>query len=436
MAEAQATPKSDRIEALRLLGRRPHERSADIELLANLIAPQTAGDVQSAAVVALGRTHDERAAQVLLNKWSACGPTLRQQVLDLLMSRPAWTAALLAAIEEKRLSSADIDAAHRQRLLESKNEEFRSRAAKLLAASINADRQRVVTEFDDVLRLTGDVSQGKKVFEKRCAVCHQLGGMGHAVGPDLAALSDKSSGSLLVAVLDPNRAVEAKFANYAAVTNDGLNYSGILVNETGSSVTLLGQEGKQQVLFRSNIELIESTGKSLMPEGLEKDATRQELADVFAFVRSAGSPPKTVPRNRPEVVHAGTGGAIELFATNAEIYGPTLTIDPRFKSLSAWKSQDDHAAWSVDVASPGRYRVLLTYACTPEGAGNDYALEAGGKTLVGRVTSSGSSENYQQIELGQLDLPSGAQRVVFRPSGPVRGALLDLGALRLAPLER
>ncbi|HEX3871957.1 MAG TPA: PVC-type heme-binding CxxCH protein, partial [Pirellulales bacterium] len=73
MAEAQATPKSDRIEAMRLLGRRPHERSADIELLANLIAPQTAGDVQSAAVVALGRTHDERAAQVLLNKWSACG---------------------------------------------------------------------------------------------------------------------------------------------------------------------------------------------------------------------------------------------------------------------------------------------------------------------------------------------------------------------------
>ena len=90
-----------------------------------------------------------------------------------------------------------------------------------------------------------------------------------------------------MAVLDPNRAIEAKFHTYLAITDDGLSYTGILTNETGNSITLLGQEAKQQVVLRANLETLTSTGKRLLPEGLEKDLTEQDLANVFAFVRAA-----------------------------------------------------------------------------------------------------------------------------------------------------
>ena len=74
--------------------------------------------------------------------------------------------------------------------------------------------------------MTGDAQAGAAVFAKRCAVCHRLRGVGHEVGPNLASLTDYSPQALLTAMLDPNRAVEAKFLDYVAVTTGGLTYTG------------------------------------------------------------------------------------------------------------------------------------------------------------------------------------------------------------------
>ena len=56
--------------------------------------------------------------------------------------------------------------------------------------------------------------------------------------------------------------------------------------ETGSSVTLLAAEGKSESVLRTEIEELRSTGKSLMPDGLEKDMSHQDLADVIEYVRA------------------------------------------------------------------------------------------------------------------------------------------------------
>ncbi len=109
------------------------------------------------------------------------------------------------------------------------------------------------------------------------------------VGPDLASLTDYSPHALLTAILDPNKAVEAKFLDYLAITTSGLSYTGLLANETGNSVTLMGQEGKQQTILRSELEALQATGKSLMPEGLEKDLSQQDLANVIAYLRGSGA---------------------------------------------------------------------------------------------------------------------------------------------------
>jgi hypothetical protein len=45
---------------------------------------------------------------------------------------------------------------------------------------------------------------------------------------------------MLIAVLDPNRAVEDKYRDYAALTVDGRQFTGMITNESGSSITLTG----------------------------------------------------------------------------------------------------------------------------------------------------------------------------------------------------
>jgi len=76
------------------------------------------------------------------------------------------------------------------------------------------------------------------------------------------------------------------------VTKNGLTLSGVLASETGNSITLLGPDGKQQVILRTDLEELVSSNKSAMPEGLERDLQPQDLADLFAFIRSSGSTAK------------------------------------------------------------------------------------------------------------------------------------------------
>ena len=68
---------------------------------------------------------------------------------------------------------------------------------------------------------------------------------------------------------------------------DGQIFVGLLANESGASVTLIGQDGKEIPLLRAQLDELRSTGKSLMPEGLEKDIGAQQFADVIAYIQSA-----------------------------------------------------------------------------------------------------------------------------------------------------
>src|SRR5205085_1366553 len=97
----------------------------------------------------------------------------------------------------------------------------------------------VIDGYRSVRTLKGDPARGQQLFVKHCAICHKLAGDGKDVGPDLASLADKSTDTLLVAILDPNRAVEARYVNYLAETKNGLALSGVLTSETGSSITLV-----------------------------------------------------------------------------------------------------------------------------------------------------------------------------------------------------
>jgi putative membrane-bound dehydrogenase-like protein len=293
VVDSQA-PKALRIQAVRLLARGLDHHQEDLATLAKLLVPQVEEELRAAAVAALGRLRESQVPEVLLRGWKAHGPALRSQILDVLLRRDDWLNTTLDAIERGQILPFEIDAVRRQRLLQHRNAAVRQHAAKLLAGSVNPDRQKVIDSYRSVLTTNGDPRRGLQVFTKTCASCHQLHGIGHAVGPDLASLGDKSPESLLIAILDPNRAVEARYLSYMAQTKNGLTFTGVLASETGNSITLLGPEGKQQVILRTDLEELVSSNKSVMPEGLEKDLKPQDLADLISYVRG------DVPADRKE----------------------------------------------------------------------------------------------------------------------------------------
>jgi putative membrane-bound dehydrogenase-like protein len=436
LANERATQDEKR-RAIRLLGRGLDHQQEDLNALAELLVPQTPEALQAAAVAALGRLRSPRVPELLLRGWKAFVPALRQQVLGVLITRDKWLSAALDAMENKTIAPSEIDAVLRQRLLQHRSTEVRRRATKLFADAINTDRQKVIDTYQSVLTLSGDAKNGAEAFRKNCAACHQLGGVGNTVGPDLASLGDKSPPALLIAILDPNRAVEARYVGYTATTKGGLTFTGVLAAETGNSITLVSTDGKQNVILRSDLDELTSTGKSAMPEGLEKEIKPQDMADLIAHIRSQGPQPqrKQFAGNKPELVRPAGDGSLLLTAANCEIYGPTVVFEKQYGNLGYWTNADDRAVWTVDVTRPGRYAVWLDWACHPDTAGKKFRLQAGVNQMTGTVRSTGSWDAYRQAKVGEIVLAAGRQQVTFRSAGRIFHPLIDLKSVKLAPVK-
>ncbi|MBX3439263.1 MAG: c-type cytochrome, partial [Planctomycetaceae bacterium] len=286
VADENASTAS-RVAAVRLLGRDGESREADIEQLKLLISPRTAPELQVAAINALSASEADGLVDTLLADWSQLTPSVRAEVISTLLSRRRWTSQFVSALEAGDVPVKDIDAATRVQLQLHLRDTGRESLHHIFDDAQAVDRAEVVAAYQSVHGLQGHAEQGAAAFKKVCSTCHKHQGIGNDLGPQLANLQNKSVDALLTAILDPNRAVEQKYRGYVIATSDGRTVNGLIKSETASSILLVEPSGKEHTILRIDIEEMTDTGKSFMPEGLEKDLTPQDIADLIAFVIGA-----------------------------------------------------------------------------------------------------------------------------------------------------
>jgi putative membrane-bound dehydrogenase-like protein len=275
-----------RLAAVRALGAATDPDAATQSVLLTLLDAQTPVPLQQAAIEALQRLGGDDVPTELLSKRTALGRHLQEQVIGVLLSRTDWSRQLLEQLRAGALTASDLALAQQNRLLQHQDTEIRQAAAELIAAPADSDRQQVVSRYAAPPWPTGDAERGRQVFASKCAVCHQLKGTGQAVGPDIAGYAAKPYEALLVAVLDPNQAIDPRYVQYAAATTDGRIFSGIVNSQTATGLALTDAQGKSTTLLRSELESFARLGTSLMPEGLERDLSPTALADLFAYLAS------------------------------------------------------------------------------------------------------------------------------------------------------
>jgi putative heme-binding domain-containing protein len=286
-----------RTHAARLLGRERDRLREDLAELGKLLTPQVAAALQNAAIETLSRCNHSALPEVVLRDWPQLSPAVRSRVLDLLVSRKDWTTKLLDSIAKGRPIAAEIGAVHRGKLLLHSSSEVRRRANEVLQVSRPVSRRAVIERYLAAADQADDMQRGRELFQQHCANCHVLEEKGVAVGPDLHTLTDYSTESLIVAVLDPNVALNPRYVEYSALTIDGRIVSGIVTDETGNSITLIGPEGNTHVLLRSDLDDFSSTGHSLMPDGMEQLIPEpRDLAALVHYVQEATKSPGKVAR--------------------------------------------------------------------------------------------------------------------------------------------
>jgi putative membrane-bound dehydrogenase-like protein len=284
MARYRDRPIAERIGAIRAMINSPFADVAQpFRELLDVAQPQ---QVQVAAAHALASVNDPGVAPLLLDGWASYSPPVRREVLEAVFSRRERLAQLLDAIEAGNVRAAELGTERHAQLLNHSVAEIKERAQKLFENEGTPNRKEVIESFRPVLTQAGDAERGKALFVKHCATCHRIAGDGHLVGPELSGLRTRSKEALLMDVLDPNRALSPNYASYLVATKDGRVLSGIIASETATSITLRRAEAAEDTLLRCDIEAIQATGQSLMPEGLERNMTQAEMVDLVEFLKS------------------------------------------------------------------------------------------------------------------------------------------------------
>ena len=263
---------------------------ADYELAGPALIAMVEGEADQSlrvrAVSALAVHSSPDVAAVLLDSLQQQTPTVRRAMLGALLANPQRVTLLLDQIAADKIRATELDPLQAGRLVKHPDAKLRARAAELLAAALPADRSQVLADYRAALELKADPQHGRAIFKKTCTTCHRIGELGVDVAPSIADSRTKTQEQLLIDILQPSKAIDNNYVSYSIVTADGQSLVGVIAAETASSVTLKMPENKVVSLLRSEIEELRSNGISLMPDGLERDLSKQDMADLISFIKN------------------------------------------------------------------------------------------------------------------------------------------------------
>ncbi|MCS7015661.1 MAG: c-type cytochrome, partial [Gemmatales bacterium] len=263
------------------------EDRALVRFLAQQLSPQASPDWVGGIAAALVKMSAPGLVEELIQAYKTLTPAGKKALLTHLFTREEWLPQLLAYLDKGVISPGDLSLEQRQALLQHRDKNLAALASKVLSASgslPSPDRQKVIEAYAEVTKLPGDPAAGRKIFQAHCAKCHTYQGEGGKVGPDLTGMAVHTKEHLLVEIFDPSRSVEGNYRQYILATKSGKVLSGLLVAESKTVVELLDSEGKTHTVPREEIEELQVSSKSLMPEGFEQQLKPQEVADLLAFL--------------------------------------------------------------------------------------------------------------------------------------------------------
>jgi putative heme-binding domain-containing protein len=279
--------------------------SGDQELVASAAAmlPKNNAALQEGILAALSRLDDEQVAVIVLKHYGQLVGEVRPKAIELLTERPAWTRELVAAVERKQLPAEALNVNQLRKLQSSKDASLVARVTKTwgrVRTDRNPQREQVVNQMRTFLKQThGDPQAGAAVYKKVCGQCHKLFGDGQDVGPDITLNGRSNFEQLLSNVFDPSLVIGDSYQARTVATSDGRILVGLLVEDNPQRIVLKIQGGKLETIPRDNVDQIEVSKLSMMPEDLEKQLKPQELADLFAYITLDKPPSDPQARRLP-----------------------------------------------------------------------------------------------------------------------------------------
>jgi len=210
-------------------------------------------------------------------------PAVRMEAADAMFLDPDRPKLLLEAIRTDAVQPWTLAFRHKRQLLMSRDASLREAARSLLEEKAG-EREGVLKRYEAALMKDGDSERGRVVFERVCAKCHKLNGVGHAVGPDLATVRNRPAGLVLPDIIMPNKSIAQNYESYVVETKSRGIVEGVLGSQTPTTITIR-HEGGEEVIRRDDINELRISKLSAMPADLDKQITIDQMADLLKFLK-------------------------------------------------------------------------------------------------------------------------------------------------------
>ena len=264
-------------------------------------APQHAALVPK-VLTALTVIAHEATPESILGAYGSLAVDAKQAAIATLTARPAWTLALLDAIEAGGVPRGDLSAFTVGVLAKSADKAVLDRLGEVWGTirATPSDREAEFATWRKMLSkealADANLSHGREIFAKTCGTCHQLHGVGGKIGPELTGSNRGDLEYLLANLLDPSAVVGRDYQMTQVVTTDGRVIGGIVVAESPASIAL--QTPTERVVIPlEDIETRHLSEKSLMPDNQLNQLDAPSARDLIAYLQHPSQVPLLQPKN-------------------------------------------------------------------------------------------------------------------------------------------
>ena len=412
--------------------------------------------MQRNATVALAAIPHDATPKVLLDAYEGLSDESRQAAIATLVSRPAWTLALLDAIDAEQLPRGDLSAFTVGRLAQSADAQVIAKLNQVWGTIRTTPEDRKGefdkwrTAFKPAAMKSADLSHGREVFVKTCGACHLLHGQGGRIGPDITGSNRADLEYLLANLLDPSAIVGRDYQTTTVITEDGRSIAGIVVKESPTSVTL--QTPTEQVTVPlDDIESRVLSPQSLMPENQLGQLKPEEARDLVAYLRhptqvplpGEGPPPFDGDGRIPGVVEG------ESLKIASKSLGDARPQDMTSFKAGRW-SGNSHVWWTggrpgaelvleVPVEVRGRYDVVAVCSKAHDYGTVTLSWNGAKPTAPVDLFDKDAVSNTPEVSLGVFDLEPGTVPLTVEIVGEnptaTKAWMFGLDYIRFVPVK-
>lgn len=229
--------------------------------------------------------------ETLIERYGALPAQARSETINTLVSRPAYAQALMQAVASDKIPRTDVSAFQIRQMRGYGNARLAEQLDQLwpelrditTAKAEKIEQARSMLPAERIA--TADKVHGRQLFERSCASCHTLFGSGGKVGPDLTGGQRSNLQYLLENIIDPSAQVAENFRMSILVLVDGRVLNGVIAERTAQTLSV--QTATEKIVLPvEDIEEIQPSQLSMMPDQLLDPLAAQDVADLIAYLMS------------------------------------------------------------------------------------------------------------------------------------------------------